>query len=316
MDESASPMHGVAQPYRRFEQMLRAPSGEQAGWIDTLAMTLVIVVVVFFAIGLFSFALAFAGPQPTDGALVPGMARELALALVVCGAGFGSGLWIVLASRRRREKLPVGTLISAAIPVRWALMLAAFAVMLCFTAGTLWVSDPASREAVLARLGDYGAGLFLVVMAAYLAGFAIQAGFEEIFVRGWLLQRFCAHGLSVWVAALASSLLFVSLHLSPGIGPTYLLLVLVMGLAYAWSAIRLNGLEFAIGAHVANNLAVGGLYGGFASGAGYQEHDNALVAGSLYLLLVVGLVELFARFWPVRAAIAPLPPFGFRGPRP
>ena len=207
--------------------------------------------------------------------------------------------------RKLIERRPLTGLVTGQRQFRWTMMLAAFVFVGGLTFASSMVTDADLRASLLDRFTAYGAQVFVFVALAYLAGFAVQGTFEEVFVRGWLTQRLCAHGWSVWVSAVASTLIFVGLHVAPGIGPTYLVLVAAMGLAFAWSAIRLNGLEFAIGAHVANNFVVGGLFAGLISGQGYAEQDGAWLSLVVYLLVFGGVVEVFARvsprFWPDRS---------------
>jgi membrane protease YdiL (CAAX protease family) len=86
----------------------------------------------------------------------------------------------------------------------------------------------------------------------------IQAGTEEVFFRGYLLQ-----GMSVikncWLLATANGAFFMLPHLmNPEMNSTEPIVVaavyFIFGFIFALVTIKTNGLEMAIGSHIANNL--------------------------------------------------------------
>lgn len=67
------------------------------------------------------------------------------------------------------------------------------------------------------------------------------------------------------------------------------------GLAYGWAALRLGGLEFAIGAHMANNLVLAWFVGGMIE---MKDSDFSWILLALELTqcaAVVILAEVLAR---------------------
>jgi hypothetical protein len=288
----------------RYERLRADTSGPAARVWGTIGLTLLVLVCWLGAVAVATAVLYGILGQITPGQLQVTARNEMLLASLMLGCGFGTGLLVVLLVRKLIERRPLKGLMTGQPRFRWSMMLAAFAFVGSLTLASSLVTDADLRATLGDRFSDYGAPAFGLVILAYLVGFAVQGTFEEVFLRGWLTQRLCAHGWSVWVSAVASTLIFVGLHVAPGIGPTYLALVAAMGLAFAWSAIRLNGLEFAIGAHVANNFVVGGLFAGLISGEGYAEQEGAWISLVLYLLVFGGVVEVFARlsprFWPDR----------------
>jgi uncharacterized protein len=281
---------------QRFEHALTNLPGRKVTVTGTIAMTGLILLCWLGGLAVMGAVNMSLYDATTDLTLGVSRNNELTLAVFVLVLGFGAGLFGVAVVRLGLEKRPLISLFTGAPQFRWSMVLAAFAIVVISSFAVTYLTDSDAAGVFDQRLTDYGLGGFLAVLGLYFVGFSVQSTFEEMFVRGWFTQRFYAHGWSVWVAALASTLIFVALHWSPDIGPTYLVSVLAMGLMFAWSAIRLNGLEFAIGTHVGNNFVVGGLFAGLINGQGYAEQDGAWIGLAIYLVLFVGLVEAFARF--------------------
>jgi uncharacterized protein len=289
----------------RFERLRAETPGPPVTIVGTVGLTLLVLICWLGAVAGGTFIQYWLADLDANSQFELTARNEMLMAGLMLVGGFGTGLLAVLLVRKVLERRPMRGLMTGHPRFRWTMMLAAFALVAGITLTVSLFTEADMRATLNDRLTAYGGIGFALVTLAYLVGFAIQGTFEEVFLRGWMTQRLCAHGWSVWVSALASTAIFVGLHIAPGIGPTYLALVAAMGLAFAWSAIRLNGLEFAIGAHVANNFVVGGLFAGLISGQGYAEQDGAWISLVLYLLVFGGVVEVFARlsprFWPDRS---------------
>ena len=72
--------------------------------------------------------------------------------------------------------------------------------------------------------------------------------------RGYLLQQTAAFTPNVWLIVAVNAAMFALAHLE--FDPAALAARALAGAAFAWAALRLGGLEFAIGAHVATNLMI------------------------------------------------------------
>ncbi|HUW93225.1 MAG TPA: type II CAAX endopeptidase family protein [Bacteroidales bacterium] len=99
--------------------------------------------------------------------------------------------------------------------------------------------------------------LILAVLAVLLIPF--QAGFEELLFRGYLMQGFAVLARNRWVPLVATSVLFGLMHaLNPEVkGYGFLTMIpqyIFMGVIFAIPALMDDGIEVAIGAHVANNV--------------------------------------------------------------
>lgn len=131
-------------------------------------------------------------------------------------------------------------------------------------AGGLWLALSAASDLILALLqpGNYvfvfePARLLPYLLVAVLL-IPFQAAAEELLFRGYLAQGLGLAG-GYWMAWLVPSLLFGLMHgANPEVEAYGVLLTLplyiLMGLVLGWITLRSEGLELAIGLHVANNL--------------------------------------------------------------
>lgn len=107
---------------------------------------------------------------------------------------------------------------------------------------------------------------------AYLMGFLVQGGVEELSMRGYILQNLLTR-FSAATAVLGTSVLFSLSHaFNPGFfnAPSTMLLAMVnltlYGILTGVSYLRFGSLWFAIGNHAAWNFALGNLFGMKVSG--------------------------------------------------
>ncbi len=218
-----------------------------------------------------------------------------AFALMV--GGFAPPFLALMAWRKLVEHEPIKTLFTGAPQFRWTLAIAAALAVVVLSYATSAAFDQESMGPFEARLARFSPNDWLLLAGVYIAGTCVQSTFEEVYIRGWLLQhvqRFIAHGL---VAVLVTAVIFSILHVGHPGWATYVV-TFFMGSAFGYSAWRLNGLEAAIGGHVANNFMSALLLGTIVGG---NPADMDLMQGlayALYLLGFLGFVEAWARFGP------------------
>ncbi|HSO25911.1 MAG TPA: type II CAAX endopeptidase family protein, partial [Methanobacteriaceae archaeon] len=102
-------------------------------------------------------------------------------------------------------------------------------------------------------------GFWILALLALIA-FPIQASFEEVFFRGYLMQGISLIFERPWVVLLVTSLFFALLHWWNG-GTVVMSLSIVMGtfiigLMLGILTMADNGIELAIGVHIINNIYV------------------------------------------------------------
>jgi membrane protease YdiL (CAAX protease family) len=100
--------------------------------------------------------------------------------------------------------------------------------------------------------------IFLLILS--LLVFPIQASFEELFFRGYLMQGFGLLTKKPVIPLLLTSVIFASLHYGNGstniMNVDIVLSVFIFGLTMGIITLGENGLETAMGVHIINNIFV------------------------------------------------------------
>ncbi len=128
----------------------------------------------------------------------------------------------------------------------------------------------------------------------------IAAGAEELLFRGWLLRETSAIGRNIPVLVLVNAVLFSAIHLDPDlnafIGRT------MMGVVFCYMALRFGGIEFATGAHAANNILLTIFVEplSFTPPPPKPFDANSLLESLLVLVIGVGVVEAVFRIAALR----------------
>ncbi len=112
--------------------------------------------------------------------------------------------------------------------------------------------DPAGPAPILNPAYSVESRLFYVAAAAL--GLFVAAAAEEVVCRGVLLRVTGGFTGSLIILCLFNAIVFSAIHLDPD--PVAFVARALSGLIWTWAALRLGGLEFAIGAHWAGNLAI------------------------------------------------------------
>lgn len=182
--------------------------------------------------------------------------QRSAIYVLQLGIGLGAmGLAVLLAARYVFGR-PIATWLTAAPRFRWRLLLVG-AALTVVGVGVLMVADLVlNPHEFQMPIFDPGAGLGLKAFyaLAVVAGLLVAATAEEAVFRGYLLQQTAAFTRNVWVLIVVNAAAFALAHLE--FDPGAMAARALAGAAFAWAALRLGGLEFAIGAHVATNLMI------------------------------------------------------------
>lgn len=142
--------------------------------------------------------------------------------------------------------------------------------------------------------------VYVVVMT--IAG-VVAAGAEELVFRGWLLRHSASLLRYTWVFLLLNGVLFSAVHLDPD--PNAFLARTAIGIGLCWMALRFGGIEFATGAHAANNILIL-LFIEPLTLTPPPPEPFSLVSGGevlLMLALMIAVTEFAIRVRPVAALI-------------
>lgn len=179
-------------------------------------------------------------------------AYELAM---VGGASMATAAGFIAVAAHRAGR-PIRSFLTVAPRFRWRHALTGLVIFLPVVAGEIWLAsladpspDPAPIATPDASIADR------LVYAAAAAGFLWLAALaEEILFRGWLLQQTRALVRSLVVVVAVNAVVFSLAHGDLSLGG--FVTRLALGAGWAWIVLRLGGVEFTAGAHLANNLGI------------------------------------------------------------
>lgn len=170
-----------------------------------------------------------------------------------------------------------------------------FTVMACISAvsipiylqtGSVWdppVFDP--RYLLNSRL---------IYAVAMVAGLLIAAAAEEVVFRGVFLRLTGLVTRRALLLCLINGLAFSAFHLDPD--PVAFVARGISGAVWTWAALRLGGLEFATGAHLAHNLFIALFWQPFSEAATDSSMDWAgLGFEAATAVVVILFIERIAR---------------------
>lgn len=151
----------------------------------------------------------------------------------------------------------------------------------------------------------YNSGNFLILLVICLLVFPLQASFEEILFRGYLMQGFSLISKKPWIPLLITSLLFGIVHFFNGTSLTSDLSIVastfVVGMMLGVLALADNGIESAMGVHIANNLYVALFFNSTDSGLqGLPSVVTSQAAepfSGLFFLILASILMIVILFW-------------------
>ena len=134
----------------------------------------------------------------------------------------------------------------------------------------------------------------LLYAGAAAGGLLVAAAAEEIMFRGALLRITGGLTRSLILILLVNGVLFSAIHLDPD--PVAFVARAASGMVWAWAALRLGTLAFAVGAHLANNLFIALLLAPISLAAmpGQPMAPEGLAIQAVTLIVVLIAVELLA----------------------
>jgi len=256
-----------------------------------------------------AFAIVGGGVEATErlmaalgeGQAPAGLAQvSFVLALVAATNGGMALAFVGVAAMLHHRRLL--SYLTAAPRFRWRLTALGVALFAAVIGPLVLVSaalDPKAAEApILAISPDLSGRLAYAVVAVVL--FLAAAAAEELVFRGWLVKIVGAWFPDPRVVLVLSGLLFSAIHFDPNLDA--FLIRLAMGAGLAWMTLRLGGIEFAVGAHAANNILIL-LFVQPMSLKPEPPHafpPETLVIAPLMLAGYVALAEIVARWAPLR----------------
>lgn len=287
----------VAHPWRRLASFLALAA------LSMVATTIVVGIVISGMPGMRD-QLGALGPLPDGPLRLMDESLQVALFALILGAlAFGILAAAALTYRRplsdflwpaRRfdaSHLGVGFLTMACISV--------ISIPIYLAMGSEWappILDPQYLDRT--RL------TYVLVM---VGGLLVAAAAEEVVCRGVLLRLTGLVTRHPIILCLINGLIFSAIHLDPD--PVAFVARAVSGAVWTWAALRLGGLEFAIGAHLANNLVIALFWQPFSeAGTSRESAWSDMGPELLSAVIMVIMIERLANRYvdgPPRLAARP-----------
>ena len=233
----------------------------------------------------------------------PNFEKEMDFALFIIGIGFMGPLIVLLLYRKYLQKLPLLSLIAAKQFRPRLLLIGAFAALLTigFDFVLMGVLEnyfniaPKISEPV-DRIAKYGFDKFIILGVTYFIVVIFQAGFEELFFRGFMMQHIRRTGVNMVFATIITSMVFCAGHILEGVPLSALFTIFMMGMAFQIGTNMTQGIEAATGAHITNNFILLGIVGVLDNSG--SEDPAAYLSGIFYFTAFLGAVLLAKRLWP------------------
>ena len=146
---------------------------------------------------------------------------------------------------------------------------------------------------------------FIYLLIISLLVFPIQASFEEIFFRGYLMQGFGLLSKKPVVPLILTTLIFGLVHFYNGttleMSITIVVSALILGLMLGIIVLGENGLETAMGVHIANNMFIALFLNSPDSGLGNLPSLFTSPSSNSYsgipLLIGMAVLLILILFW-------------------
>lgn len=182
-------------------------------------------------------------------------------------------------------------------PPSLTLFAVGFVTFAALATGTVWIESVLIGERLSPPVFDLGWPLAsrLAYAAAAAPLLLVAATAEEAFCRGVLLQITGAFSRRTVVLSVVNGLVFAAVHVDPD--PGAFISRGLSGFVFTWATLRLAGLEFAVGAHTANNVALAWFFEPFSEAAqpGQGYPPVFLVADVTQALIAIAVIEALAR---------------------
>ena len=236
--------------------------------LGAVAFLVVAVLALFISFGLL---IALAGwPMPTSVDSLQALLRRFVQLTASDGRSFGDALqmiaiaipdnvlpiWAIIGVAALVHRRRLKTFITSAPKFRWR-MLASGVLLPALIIGPFigigqWLDPTHATPPIITVSDNIGQGVIYAVVC--VAAFLPAAFGEEVLFRGWLLRQISGVTRNAAVIIVLDGAIFALGHFQ--FGPDALLERTILGAAFAYMTLRLGGVEFSTGAHLANNLMI------------------------------------------------------------
>ena len=219
-------------------------------WLAPMAATIIIFIPVFILLGI--MAIVTHTPDLSDS-----ITSNSLFELVLTGISAAISILFLYICVEFIHKRRFISLINTVFKVDWRRILKGAGIwFVILAAGSLieLIIDPSSVKVT------FNASTFIFLLLLSLMVFPLQASFEELFFRGYLMQAVGVLTKKPVIPLLVTSVIFAVLHFWNGTDTIssvdIVLQVFIVGITLGIITLGENRLETAMGVHIANNIFV------------------------------------------------------------
>jgi membrane protease YdiL (CAAX protease family) len=225
---------------------------------------------------------------------------EMNFAGFVLGAAFLLPFCLLILWRGFVHKMPPQSIFSATNSFRIKNLIGGLIFSALFIGIISFSFEANLPNQIATRFAKFGIIQSVALLIFYLIGFTIQASFEEALFRASFVQNLCAIGLNFILAIGLSAFLFALLHMNEKMPAEVFFSTFIMALGFSYASYRTQGIEFAMGAHIANNFLIGGIFGQLDNATSAQ---NSLIGSIFYVVIFIIMIEGFLKFGTQKQAL-------------
>lgn len=168
-----------------------------------------------------------------------------------------------------------------------------FGISALIVIGLSSITEPDMVSKIIVRFLSLGFVNSLILLLFYIVGFSIQSTFEEALFRASFVQNLRALGIHIIISIPFSAFFFAMFHMSKQMPSAIFFATFLMAITFSYATWRTQGLETSMGAHIANNIIVGAIFGSLDNS---QSANTAIFAALLYTIFFVSLIEIYIHF--------------------
>lgn len=270
--------------------------------LSLLAGSLVAGVLVVLFLVLYAFILSASGGVANILEIIQGTLQNPFVLIVLIGVSYAISFFLFYICLRFLHRKRLMSVINTVSSLRWKMLIKGLVlwivVLAIFNLPDLIFNSQNYQK-------NFDLGSFAILLVLCLLVFPMQASFEEILFRGYLMQGFSLLSKKPWVSLLLTSLIFGSVHILNGtdlyMDLSIVASTFIMGLMLGVIALGDNGIETAMGIHIANNLYISLFFNSADSGLG--ELPSLVTApasdpfSGIPFMILAALIVLTILFW-------------------
>ncbi len=285
-----------------FLDNVRQGKNTLGSYLKTISITVIggtIITIIFLVLFMILYFLSL---RTTPMSAEINILNNPLILLIFIGVTYGIFSLLFYLCLRYIHKKKLITLINTGTKINWLRILKGAALWSGILAAFTLISYIFDNNSLTFNLNPIA---FLYLLIISLLVFPLQASFEELFFRGYLMQGFGLLSKKPVVPLILTTLIFGLVHFYNGttleMSITIAASALILGLMLGIIVLGENGLETAMGVHIANNMFIALFLNSPDSGLGNLPSLFSTPPSNSYsgipLLIAMAVLLIIILFW-------------------